>query len=248
MIQIAICDDEEIIRKQIGNTISYYFSTKQIDYKIHYYESGVDLLNANDKIHFSFIFLDIQLGEHNGVQIAQLIRTKQSRPINIVFITSYAEYQTKVLSIHIFDYLIKPVNKDRIYKVLDDLMFWYNKEETNQQERIRFKTINGILTIFIDDLVYFEYSNRRINIVTKNNIYYMYGKIKDINKKMARYNFISPHAAYIINMNEIKQYYKSDNKVIMTDGKEIPISQLKAKGFRESYMNFIDAMWQADNT
>ena len=116
---------------------------------------------------FSFIFLDIDLGEQNGVEIAKMIRKIQTNPVNIVFVTSYAEYQTKVLSIHTFDYLLKPINKKKIHKVLDDLMFWYNSETSNLKERVTFKTINGLITIYIDDLLYFEYNNRRIDIVTK---------------------------------------------------------------------------------
>lgn len=243
-IKIAICDDEEIIRIQLKNIISNYLSVRKVRFKIHSYTSGIDLLEASDQIDFSFIFLDIDLGEYNGVDIAKSIRTKQKKPVNIIFVTNYIEFQTKVLSIHTFDYLIKPVNNDRLYKVLDDLMFWYNKEGSKQKERIRFKTIDGIITIYIDELLYFEYNNRRIDIVTKNRTFSMYGKIKDIAKKMKKYDFALTHSAYIVNMKEINQYLKSENKIVMTDEKCIPISQLRAKYFRELYLNFIDKMWK----
>lgn len=243
-IKIAICDDEEIIRKQIANTIIEYFSSKNIETEIFQYLDGCSLLEDCNQLIFSFIFLDIDLGKHNGVEIAKMIRKIQTNPVNIVFVTSYAEYQTKVLSIHTFDYLLKPINKKAIYKVLDDLMFWYNSEESSLKERVIFKTINGLITIYIDDLLYFEYSNRRIDIVTKNHIYHMYDKIKCIVSKMTKYDFVSPHAAYVINMKEISQYIKSENRIIMTNGKNIPISQLKAKKFKEEYMNYINKMWE----
>lgn len=243
-IKIAICDDEEIIRKQIANTIIEYFSSKSIKIKLFEYSDGYSLLKDCNQFIFSFIFLDIDLGEHNGVEIAKMIRKIQTNPVNIVFVTSYAEYQTKVLSIHTFDYLLKPINKKAIYKVLDDLMFWYNSEESSLKERVTFKTINGLITIYIDDLLYFEYNNRRIDIVTKNHIYHIYDKIKSIASKMTKYDFVSPHAAYVINMKEVSQYIKSENRIIMTNGKNIPISQLKTKKFKEEYMNYINKMWE----
>lgn len=243
-IKIAICDDEEIIRKQVTNTIIEYFSSKNIEFEIFQYSDGCSLLEACNQFVFSFIFLDIDLGKHNGVEIAKMIRKIQVNPVNIVFVTSYAEYQTKVLSIHTFDYLLKPIDKKSIYKVLDDLMFWYNSEGISLKERVTFKTINGLITVYIEDLLYFEYNNRRVDIVTKNHIYHMYDKIKSIVLKMTRYDFVSPHSAYVINMKEISQYIKSENKVIMTNGKNIPISQLKTKKFKEEYMNYINKMWE----
>lgn len=245
-MKIGICDDEEIIRKQLGNVISNYLSNRKIEFEIYYYVSGIDLLESTEHIDFSFIFLDIDLGKYNGVEIAKSIRKKQNKPVNIIFVTSYIEFQTKVISIHIFDYLIKPISNEQLYKVLDDLMFWYNKEGSKQKERVRFKTIDGLITLFVDDILYFEYNNRRIDIVTKNDIYHMYGKIKDICINMERYDFVSPHAAYVLNMKEIDKFLKSENKVIMTNAKNISISQLRSKQFRKKYIEFIDKMWRKE--
>lgn len=239
-LKIAICDDEEIIRKQLGNVMSDYLSVRNIKFKIYYYISGMDLLDANSDIVFSFIFLDIDLGKYNGVEIAKSIRNKQRKPVNIIFVTSYIEYQTKVISIHTFDYLIKPIKNDILYKVLDDLLFWYNEEGSKLKDRVRFKTISGIITVYVEDILYFEYNNRRIDIVTKNAVYHMYGKIKDLNKEMKKYGFVSPHAAYVVNMTEVSQFLKSKNKLIMSDEKIIPISQLRLKQFADAYLRYVD--------
>lgn len=176
--------------------------------------------------------------------MAKSIRKIQNSPINIVFVTSYSEYQTKVFSIHTFDYLIKPIINSQVYKVLDDLLFWHNSDINNIKERIRFKTIHGLITICIDEILYFEYKNRRIDIVTRNTVYHMYDKIKNIAVLMDKYDFVSPHAAYVINMKEISQYLKSENTIIMTDGNKIPISQLKSKMFKNKYIAYINRIWE----
>lgn len=244
MLNIAICDDDLLIQKQVGNAISNYLSNKNYEYDLYFYSTGFGLLNALNDINFSFVFLDIDLGKENGVEVAKIIRKIQSKPVNIIFITSYPEYQTKVLSIHTFDYLIKPINNFQIYKTLDDLLFWYHQDMNQEKERVRFKTIHGLVTLYIDEILYFEYQNRRLNIVTKNTVYYMYDKVKNIAILMKKYDFISPHSAYVINMKEIKQYLNSLNIIIMSNDDRIPISQLKAKMFREEYMCYIDKMWE----
>lgn len=244
MLKIGICDDDLLIQKQIGNAISNYLSNRNYDYDLFFYSTGIDLLEACNNIDFSFVFLDIDLGQENGVKVAKTIREIQNRPINIVFVTSYPEYQTKVLSIHTFDYLIKPIINSQIYKTLDDLLFWHNVNMNQDKERVRFKTIHGLITLCIDEILYFEYQNRRLNIVTKNTVYYMYDKVKNIAALMSKYNFVSPHSAYVINMKEISQYLKSENMLIMSNRSKIPISQLKAKMFRKEYMLYVDKMWE----
>ena len=72
----------------------------------------------------------------------------------------------------------------------------------------------------------------------------MYDKIKNIAVLMDKYDFVSPHAAYVINMKEISQYLKSENTIIMTDGNKIPISQLKSKMFKNKYIAYINRIWE----
>lgn len=163
----------------------------------------------------------------------------QIKQPNIVFVTGYEEFMNKVLSIHTFDYIIKPIDKNRVTSVLDDLLFWYNSDKNKTREKMRFKTIDGVVTLYLDEILYFEYKNRRIDIVTLNNIYHMYSKMKDIAKLLEKYNFCVPHAAYVVNLAEIDRYMKNDNQIFMSNNEPIPISQLKARQFKKEYIHFL---------
>lgn len=114
----------------------------------------------------------------------------------------------------------------------------------HEVKRVRFKTIQGLITLYTDDILYFEYKNRRIDIITVDHVYHMYDKVKNIADLMKQYDFISPHAAYVINMKEIKQYLNSQNIIIMSNDDKVPISQLKAKMFKNEYMSYVDKMWE----
>ena len=244
MLRVGICDDDQLTRIQLENIISDYLDNRKYSHELFFYSSGSDLLTACKDIDFSFVFLDICLGNENGVEIAKNIRKIQKNPINIIFVTSYPEYKTRVLSLHTFDYIIKPITNLQIYKVLDDLMFWQIMDVKQEKERVRFKTIHGIITLYVDEILYFEYKNRRIDIVTKKTIYHMYDKIKNVATVMEKYDFISPHAAFVINMKEIKQYLNFQNIIIMSNEFYIPVSQLRAKMFKKKYIIYIDKLWK----
>lgn len=239
MIKIAICDDEELSRKQLGNLVIDYFNRRKIENKIFYFSTGNDLLEQSFCCKFSFIFLDIDLGEENGVEIAKKIRNLQILQPNIVFVTSYEEFMNKVLSIHTFDYIIKPIEKNKVIKVLDNLLFWHSFNVDKKREKKRFKTIDGVVTLYLDEILYFEYKNRRVDIVTTKNIYHMYSKMKDVAKLLEKYNFCVPHAAYVVNLAEIDRYMKNDNQIFMSNNEPIPISQLKARQFKKEYIHFL---------
>lgn len=239
MINIAICEDEELIQRQLVNILTDYFKIRNIDLKISNFYCGTDLLKACESSDFFCIFMDIDLGDDNGVEIMKKIRESVNYPIHVIFVTSFVEYKDQVFSLHTFDYIVKPFKNEQIKKVIDDLLFWKGKDNNYPIKKLKFKTIEGIVSLSIDEILYLEYVNRRIEIVTFSTTYHMYGKMKEVYGYFKNYDYVVPHVSFIVNMKEIKKYLKSKNIIEMTDGKDIPISQLKAREFRDSYNAFL---------
>lgn len=239
MTKIVVCDDDELIRTQLYNIINNYLERRNIKADILTYSSGSELLKNIKFLDVSCLFMDIDLRENsNGIEIAKELR-KFQKTMMIIFVTSYTEYAHNALSLHAFDYITKPYKNNEINRVLDDLFLWIKDDDSRNVIKLQFKTIDGIISLNIEDILYFEYKNRRIDIVTNNNQYHMYGKIRDVFKKMKDYNFAVPHISYIVNLNEIKALVKSRYTIIMTNDSEIPISQLKLKEFSNTYINYL---------
>ncbi|WP_455684803.1 LytR/AlgR family response regulator transcription factor [Thomasclavelia sp.] len=239
MIKIAICEDEEIIRKQLVNIVTSYFKKRKIDLKISVFSNGKELHKACEKDFFSCIFMDIDLGDSNGIKIIEQIRSINNYPISVIFVTGYTEYKSQALSLHTFDYIVKPFKNIQIEKVLNDLLLWIGKNYTKPIKKLTFKTMEGIVSLSIDEILYIEYVNRRIEIVTFTATYHMYGKMKAIYEYFKNDDYAIPHVSFIVNLREIKKYFKSKNLIEMTDGKQIPISQLKTKEFRNIYTKYL---------
>ena len=71
------------------------------------------------------IFLDIQMPEVDGLALAEKL-LEQSPRLNIVFVKAYEEYAVKAFEINAIDYLLKPINKDRLLKTINRIK---DKEE-----------------------------------------------------------------------------------------------------------------------
>lgn len=230
--KIGICDDNEASQKLLKQICIKYYSDKNIHLDIDLYNNGEELLKKGRK--YDYLFLDIEMYNLNGVEVAKIIR-KTDIDTMIVIISGYPEYKNKAYSVHVFDYLDKPIRTKKIFTLLNELERYFQKKR--QTFYVSFKTINGIIQIDVDKIMYIEYFNRRLNINTIDGVHYMYGNIKDISEKLKKFNFIVPHRAFIVNMNHIERIEK--NTICLQNRTEIPISKLKKKEINDIFLTYL---------
>lgn len=232
---IAICDDDKDILRLFTNTCKTYYSDKIINANIDDFSSGEDLLKSEKK--YDYILLDIEMDNLNGIEVSEEIR-KTDIDTMIVIISGYPKYKNRAYSAHVFDYLDKPVNGNKLINLLNELERYMMKKI--EKNFVTFKTIDGVVKLDVEDIIYIDYFDRKINIHTLDETFYQYGNISDMAKKMEKYNFIFPHRAYIVNMNYIE---KIDGNVIKLYKKlgNIPISKLKKKEINEKFFYYLSS-------
>ena len=103
-MEVAIVDDEKVIREQIKKlTVKY-----EPDCNVIAYEIGEELLAEGKK--FEVVFLDIQMEGMNGIDTARALREKQEDMV-VIFITGVKEYVFEAFDVSAFHYLLKPVEE-----------------------------------------------------------------------------------------------------------------------------------------
>ena len=126
-MKIAIVDDEireqEIIAKYIGE----WAEAKKELVEFFFFESSEGFLFSwEDVKDYALLALDIEMGEISGLELAKKIRSEDKR-IPIIFVTGYDEYMQYGYDVSALHYLIKPVNKEKLFQALNKLS---EKEET----------------------------------------------------------------------------------------------------------------------
>ena len=105
-MNIAICNDEEIIREQIKELIE-----KEImGICDRLYETGDALLVVGKQ--FDIVFLDIQMEGIGGIETAKMLRKRDENTI-LIFITDIREYVFEAFHVAAFHYLLKPIEEDK---------------------------------------------------------------------------------------------------------------------------------------
>ena len=121
IIKIAICDDEMIFAEKLKTIVEFYCDEKQIPYVVDLYRSGEEFLADNIKMmKYQILFLDINMGETNGLQIAKELR-KLSRETFLIFVTAFINYTIEGYKVDAIRYLLKSdVNfKQSVYESLN---------------------------------------------------------------------------------------------------------------------------------
>ena len=117
-MKILLVDDENLQLIRLENAVKKVLP----DAELKCYTNPVLALLENIDNKIDIAFLDIEMPEINGLQLAK--KLKMANPqINIIFVTAYDQYALNAYQIHASGYLTKPVNENDIKAELDGLRF-----------------------------------------------------------------------------------------------------------------------------
>lgn len=225
MINTAVCDDDTSMLQKAGRILEEY---KGMSLQVSVFQSGEELLASGET--FDLIFLDIDMQGISGIETARRLREKDKK-VRIIYLTNYTDYSMLALTVHAFAYLMKTQEEEalrkQIYEQLNEVSEYMEIERSDELE---FVTAEGIMRFAVKEILYFEYQNRMIKLVTEMGCHTVRQKITVIAEAMEEYGFAVPHKSFCVNLYQVRAIKGAD--VIMTDYTRIPLSQKKAAVFR----------------
>ena len=119
-LRIAIVDDLLMDRDRLEKQIRVWaVKQKHTITELKKYTKGEEILQEYEPGKFSLVFMDIVMGELNGIETAAKLRELDT-DLLIVFLTTSREYAFDAFPIHPFDYLIKPIEEENLGPVLKE--------------------------------------------------------------------------------------------------------------------------------
>ena len=193
MLTIAICDDDErqikTLKKMLTewngfSIINEYNSAEQ--FIINYPDAPCDLL-----------LLDIEMGGMNGMELAKSLRAKGDM-LPVIFITGFSEYIGEGYDVEALHYLLKPVDKEKLFQVLDRYVGRHRYDN-----RIILPCGDESVLAVSDDIVYLEAFGKKTQVTLNGGkeIVCTCG-LGAVSEKLGR-GFVSCHRSYIVNIGFI---------------------------------------------
>ncbi len=236
MIKIAICDDSNDIINQIENYVNKIFNKDNILVDVDTFYSGKELeREVYEGTKYDLLFLDIQMGNGDGITAAKNIR-KIDENVLIVYVSGYDKYMQELFRLDVFAFIKKPIEKELFKTILLDA---YSKICSKQfYFNYRYKGIETKLPC--RDIIYFESAGRQIYLHLSNGDTKKFnGKLDDVEKTLlnGKIPFLRTHQSYLINYHFIKS--RSKAMIILSNEKELPISEYRQKRFNKEYVRLL---------
>lgn len=228
-MNIAICDDEKIVRQQIKGLIE----KQKADRNLELYGTGEELLAAGK--HFDMVFLDIQMEGINGIDTARTLREQNEETV-LIFITGIKEYVFDAFDVAAFHYLLKPIEENKFMEVFDRAVKEAEKRKEKGQKQLFIKTRQRNITLEQKNILYIENRGRKAEIHTVDETIEIYAAMIELEKQLGG-EFYRCHRGYLVNMAYITEY--SNDSIRLSDGESIYLAKEKYNEFVKEYMRYL---------
>ena len=221
MINFIICDDNDVIRKNLEETINKIMMKNNFEYKIHSFNDyNKSFINTMQKLLLNKIYiLDIETPSESGINIARKIREKDIESI-IIFLTSHYELGSVLLEdeIMFLTFISKFNNSD------DRMISAINKaiQMLGQKQAIRFEDHGVLYTIPISDILYITHDSvsRKSIIKTDYTEFYISKTLTEM-CNIVDSRFVRTHKSCLVNKDRIAVLDKKKSLITFDNGTNI---------------------------
>ncbi len=228
-LTIAICDDNEDQIKELLRLLGEWSADKPFALNIDEYISAESFLFSYPDKPCDLILLDIEMKRLNGMELAKKLRS-DGNMLPIVFITGYSEYMNDGYEVEALHYLLKPVDKVKLFAVLDR----YIKRHTSENE-ILLSCDGGNLHISPEMIVYCEAVGKKTHVHLQDKTLVCTMGISNM-KNILPEEFIFCHRSYIVNLRYVRSIGKAE--IALDSGKNLPLSRRLYKEVNDRFIGY----------
>lgn len=219
MLKIGMCDDNleslqvvaklleaEIMEQNFDAEISL-ITTSQKEIFDAIYQKDIDIL---------FLDIDFKATGKNGIDFARDLR-EVNRTFYLIFLSAYQGYVHSSLSVKVYDYLFKPINREIIESLVSRLKQDYLKDQNV------FLRLSKCKSIQLNSIIYIERIGNKSHIITSTNENVT---IKSLDKLLDELptNFKRCHRSFIINIDKVVDIDSRKGIVTLLENKSCPIN------------------------
>ncbi len=222
-MRIAICDDEEAQRLLIIKYLEEWGRLRRVVVEVVSFPGAESFwFRWQEDRRFDLLVLDIEMGKLSGMELAGQIR-EEDEELPILFVTGYESYMAQGYEVSAIQYLLKPLNKEKLFAVLDKL-----QKGKKPETKIPFQIEEGLLFLTPTEVWYVEAMGHYSMLHTSKEEYPLKMSFSEVMKVVQdRKEFVHCHRSFLVNIQHVAAIYKSE--LILDNKVKIPISRSSYK-------------------
>lgn len=254
MYRVLIIDDDAASRQRVQDVLFSHYNPAL--FSVSCASSEADFLAQRlDFVTFDSVFADIELMDSsvsctaddastfstavgattpttNGIRFVQKY-FPASTGTQVIFITGYVEYCTKVYEANHLYFLVKPFTDADFVKAVDKA---FAALRTLVRNKFTFMANGELVSMPAARIEYLESNRRKVTVHTQKTTYETYASLKDVVPRLPDY-FLWCHKSFLVNMNCVQRMMPAALELM--SGVQIPVSQSRKKETKECLANFL---------
>ena len=224
-IKVIIIDDELSARNVLKNLLKRISNVEVIDDCVNLKEGVTSIKKHQPDV----VLLDVQMPNYAGYEIVNFF---SKIDFEIIFVTAYDKYAIKAFEINAIDYLVKPIEREKLSSTFEKLQLKLNQKKELEDYK---KLLKQVTDKSYNQIVIPELGNRRVINVKDiiaikadgaySKIYLIDNKELTTSKNLKYFekilavkpSFFRAHRTWIINMDLMKSFHKGDRAVVMVN-------------------------------
>lgn len=230
-MKIAVCDDNENDRAVLRGYINEYLAKRCADAVTEEFSSGEELIPRFASHGYDLVFLDIYMNKLNGIQTAEKIR-ELDKTAAIIFTTTSAEFAVESYDFDAVSYLLKPIDKEKLFKALDKC------GDVMKKELAYIEVMSNRLTerIYIKDIRYVETFGRKSVIYCSGIGIDTNTPLVTLESELKKHGFIRVSRCAVVNPARVRLMH--DDCFIMEDGKSVMFSIKEKTRIKQEFLGY----------
>lgn len=226
-MRIAICEDEEIVAEKIWG---YLFDKEDIEAQC-FLEPEKLLAEYEQCRRFDVLFCDAKMDKMDGITLCAKLR-EYDPDLYIVFITNYVEYAPAGYEVGLFRYLLKPVTKEMVEKVLTEI-----RQDADKVGKLVLKTSFGNMIVNAHEILYMEIQDKETEVHCEDSVFRVSKSLAELEALVTDMPFFRIHRKYLVNLERVREF--DQFQVTLDNGGFLPISYRKSHEFKTALYQFL---------
>jgi two-component system response regulator LytT len=253
-ISALVVDDEQLAREELSFLLKDFPEIEILQSATN----GLDAVKLIERLEPDLVFLDVQMPGLDGLGVIAKVRDGGGGLPHFILTTAFDQYAVEAFRLEALDYLLKPVEKERLAetvararRIIEDKQQAQEKaaeasasaagaaRSTIQRSKLLVRSNNKNLMVDAQELIFATIDDGMITVVTsycegQSN----YRTIEELQSNLDPNLFWRVHRSFLVNINKIKEvipWFKSSFQLKMDDKKqtEIPVSRMQTRRLRE---------------
>jgi two-component system, LytTR family, response regulator len=196
-----------------------------------------EALELAEKVRYDVVFLDIELPGMTGIEVARLVLERRERPA-VVFVTAHERYAVDAFAVEAFDYLVKPVEPERLARVVERLA-QDRRRAAPAVEKIPVVSAGGAKTLLDYEAVHWvEADGDYSRVHTYDRSYLSTSSLRELEELLPKARFVRIHRSHVVNLAKVAAVRRSgpDRLRLAIDDEartELDVARRQTRAIRE---------------